>query len=236
MFNILTEDGVFNITQEDGGAILQEFSGVSATITATPALSGSVTPSVSISALVQSRVVMTATALQAITVSATISARAVLFSAESKARSVSATISAAPSLSSVQSFSVNSSATITGRAIVSAVVGGVVTTSATISSRAILSATVQSTRPEPITSFRVTRSGGTASLSWVNGIRTAKVEIYRSVGVRANLTKIGESTGSTYSDSINSSETYSYQLIPIGNTGAQGEATTIIYTATDNVS
>lgn len=235
MFNILTEDGNFNITQEDGGIILQEFSGVSASISATPALSATVTPSVSISALIQSRAVVTATAIQAITVSATISARAVLLSLESKARSVSATISATPSLSSTESVSVNVSGVISGRAVIGAVVGGVVTTSGSISARAELSAIVQSTRPEPITNFRVTRSGGTATLTWINGLKTAKVEVYRSVGVRDNLSKIGESTGVSYSDSISSSETYSYQLIPIGNTGAQGEATLIVYSATDNV-
>lgn len=235
MFNILTEDGSFNITQENSAYILQEFLGVSGSISATPALSSTQATSVSISATVSSTVATTATAIQAITVSATINSIGVLFSAQSKARSTSGVIISTTSLSSTQSYSISLGATVNARALLSSVAGGTVTTSATISAMAELSVIVQSTRPEPITNFRVTRSGSIASLTWTNGLRTAKVEVYRSIGVRATFSKIGETTNQSYNGGINPSETYSYQLVPIGNTGAQGEATYIVYSATDNV-
>lgn len=235
MFNIVTEDGLFNLAQENNGLILQEFLGITSSVTATGQITATVSPTVTVTGTVSATGTVTGTAINAVSISASITATGQTFTAASKANTASGVVSASGVISASVTPTVNVSATITERNTIQANAGGAVSITALISATGTVTVTVQSTRPEPITNFRAARSGSTVSLTWVNGLRTAKVEVYRSTGVRATFSKIGETTSEFYTDSVSSGETYSYQLVPIGNTGARSKASYIIYSATDNV-
>lgn len=90
--------------------------------------------------------------------------------------------------------------------------------------------------PEEIRSFKGKRDGVSINLSWENGARTSKVKVYRSTGVRGQMSEIAEvSNADIYSDTnINPNETYSYQLIPVGIYGNIGKSTYVIYISGNN--
>ena len=235
MFNILTEDGVFNIVQEDGGAIQQEFSERAVSVSSENAITVSAGTTRNTRAGISSIGIIATTAIKAFTVSASISSVGVLFIQATKARSKSVIVNSVGTLSATFTTARSIPIIIEGNGQVVISSGGVKNKAINILSSAIVTVTTQSTRPEPVNSFRVVRNGSNAELTWGDGIRTSKVEIWRAVGVRSVFNKVGESTTETFTNSIDSAETYAYKLLPIGITGRIGQNSAIIYTATTKI-
>lgn len=88
-----------------------------------------------------------------------------------------------------------------------------------------------------ITQFKSVRNftSNNALLTWLQqGVNVDRVDIYRSIGQRGLLTKVGESTTSSYTDSgLTDTDTVSYQVVPINlRSGAKkGKASYIVYNA-----
>lgn len=78
-------------------------------------------------------------------------------------------------------------------------------------------------------------SSNSALLTWLQqGLNVDRVDVYRSVGQRGLLTKVGESTTSSYTDNgLTDTDTVSYQVVPINlRIGAKkGKASYIVYNA-----
>ena len=235
MFNILTEDSVFNIVQEDGAAIQQEFSERAVSVSSENAITVSVATTRNTRAEIASIGAIAATAIKAFTVSVGISGVGLLFTQTSKARSKSVVVNSVGALSATFTTARSISALIEGNGQVVISSGGVKNKAVNILSSAGVTVTTQSTRPEPVNSFRIVRDGSSAVLTWGDGLRTSKVEIWRAVGVRSIFNKVGESTTETFTNSIDSAETYAYKLLPIGITGRIGQNSAIIYTATTKI-
>jgi len=88
-----------------------------------------------------------------------------------------------------------------------------------------------------LTQFRSVRSfaSNNALLSWLQeGVNVDRVDVYRSIGQRGMLTKVGESTTNSYTDSgLTDTDTVSYQVVPVNlRAGAKkGRASYIVYNA-----
>jgi len=212
--------------------------GLAETVKGTGVVSHSVSPSFSISALVPGAGAVTTTAIKATTISASVSGVGLVFVTADKARSVSASISGIGAVTNTYDYTINTSARITSRGRVGAAVGGAISVDVQVLGIGEVVVNIQTTRPEPITNFRISsRVGASVTLVWIDGIRTDKVEVWRSVGARNTFARVATVTNGsqTYTDSVNSTETYAYQLIPISATSAKGKSTNIIYTATTKV-
>lgn len=238
MFNFLTEDGNFNISLETPeGTILQEFNSEDVLIEGTGSVSSDYTYSID-----SGPITVTGTGsvgsinVKAVVQSVTISGTGEVFAAGNKAQGGPVSIVGTGNVNAVMGPSFESAVTIEGTGEINTVSQGIVTQSVRITGGGDVIVKIRQLRPDPIQSFAVDRSESSAELSWVSGDNTSKVEIYRSLGDRAIFSKIAETANESYTDnSINSTDTYAYRLVPIGTTNARGLSSFVVYTATQNI-
>lgn len=88
--------------------------------------------------------------------------------------------------------------------------------------------------PEQPIALRVVRNPlTTANLTWLDGQETFEVEIYQSNSQRDAMTKVATIDAGVQQASVtvNASDTVSFRIIPIGETGSKGKSSYIVYSA-----
>ena len=75
-----------------------------------------------------------------------------------------------------------------------------------------------------------------ALLSWESGINVDRVDVYRSITQRGTMTKVGDSTTNTFTDTVADTDTISYRVVPINlrDGTKQGKASYIVYNSGSN--
>jgi len=89
-----------------------------------------------------------------------------------------------------------------------------------------------------ITNFKSVRDfdANKAVLSWESGINVDRVDVYRSISQRGTMTKVGDSTTNTFTDTVADTDTISYRVVPINlrDGTKQGKASYIVYNSGSN--
>lgn len=232
----LTEDNLYAYGLEGGARYLQEFSGIASQISGAGSVSSNVTTTRNTSASISATGVVIAIALRGVivpSVSVNSTGRVTVLATRAKPRT--AQISSVGVVNRSVSVTRFASATITGRGVLTPKVGTTVLASAQIVGTGVVSASIQTLIPFPPTNFRVVRSGATAQLTWIDGADTYRMDIYRSDSQRSVFAKVGESFTESYADSgLDTTKTYSYQLVPIGVSSRKGKSSYIVYSASSN--
>jgi len=90
-----------------------------------------------------------------------------------------------------------------------------------------------------ITNFKSVRDfdANNAVLSWESGINVDRVDVYRSISQRGTMTKVGDSTTDTFTNTgLTDTDTVSYRVVPINlrDGTKQGKASYIVYNSGSN--